>query len=323
MAETRQVFVASEDADRVDRWLAQQLGISRSRVQALFQDERVTQGGAPVRPSRRICVGESVEVRLPPERTHELVAQDIVVDILHEDDHVIVVAKPAGLVVHPGRGHPDGTLCNALLDRMIGLPGHPQRPGIVHRLDMGTSGVMVVARTQAALDALAKQFSAHSVDRRYLALVWGFVRGESGTVDQPLGRHPRDRVRFTVVPGGKRAVTHWRVVDRARFKVPSGMGNLTLVECRLETGRTHQVRIHMSHLGHPLVGDPIYQRPHYKPRSHLPEGLREAVGALDHQLLHARLLGFVHPETQALLEQESSVPEDYQAVLDAAGIVLP
>lgn len=289
----------------------------------MFKSGQVTLAGVAVRASRRVRAGECFHVVVPPEPSSDLVAQEIPLDILHEDDQLIVVDKPAGLVVHPGRGHPDGTLCNALLDRMSGLPGHPERPGIVHRLDKGTSGVMVVARTQQALDHLAAQFSAHSVDRRYLALVWGFVKGEAGTVDQPLGRHPRDRVRFTVVQSGKRAVTHWSVRGRARFKVASGMGHMTLVECRLETGRTHQVRIHMSHLGHPLVGDPVYERPLYKPRSHLPPPLREVVESLDHQLLHACLLGFVHPVDDERIERERPVPADYQGVLDAVGITVP
>lgn len=322
MAERTEHFTAAEDAPRLDRWLSEVLELSRGRVQTLLKAGRVSGPAGKVRPSQKVRAGEVYQVCFPPPPSTSLQQQDIDVPVLHEDGAVIVVDKPSGLIVHPGRGHPDGTLCNALLDKLDGLPGHPQRPGIVHRLDIGTSGVMVVARTQAALDHLAAQFAAHTVDRRYLALVWGFVREESGTIDADLARHPRDRIRFAVVPGGKHAVTHWRVLDRARFKVPSGMGHLTLVECRLETGRTHQVRIHLSHLGHPLVGDPMYQRPVYKPRNHLPAGLREAVDRIDHPLLHARLLGFEHPDG-GRIEHARPVPQDYQDVLDAAGIVVP
>jgi 23S rRNA pseudouridine1911/1915/1917 synthase len=322
VAETVELLTAPEDAKRLDRWLADCLGISRSKVQALFKAGRVSHAGVASRPSQRVKAGQDFEVRIPEPPSTRLVQQDIAVPILHQDTELIVVDKPSGLVVHPGRGHPDGTLCNALLDQLDGLPGHPERPGIVHRLDMGTSGVMVVARTQAALEHLSAQFSAHTVDRRYLALVWGYVQDQSGTIDAPLARHPRDRVRFTVMPGGKHAVTHWRLLERARFKVPSGMGNLSLLECRLETGRTHQVRVHLSHLGHPIVGDTTYDRPVYKPRNYLPAGLREAVGAIDHPLLHARLLGFEHPDGSRM-QRESMLPDDYQAVLDAAGIAVP
>ena len=323
MAENPQQLTAAESADRLDKWLAAELGISRSKVTALFKEERVTLSGAVVRPSRSVAAGECFDVRIPDPPVTRLVEQDIDLEVLYEDASVIVVNKQAGLVVHPGRGNPDGTLCNAILGRLTGLPGHPERPGIVHRLDKGTSGVIVVAKTQAALEHLAAQFSEHSVDRRYLALVWGYVQEEAGTIDQPLARHPRDRIRFAVVKGGKRAVTHWRVLGRANFKVPSGMGNVTLVECRLETGRTHQIRVHMSELGHPLVGDPVYQRPLYKPRMHAPPPLRDALSALDHQLLHARLLGFEHPVEAGRIENESTVPKDFQAVLDAVGIVHP
>jgi 23S rRNA pseudouridine1911/1915/1917 synthase len=175
---------------------------------------------------------------------------------------------------------------------------------------------MCVARTQEAYLGLTAQFAEHSVERRYHALCWGYAKQNQGTIDEPLGRHPKDRKRFAVVGGGKRAVTHWNVLERFRFKVPGGEGWATLFECRLETGRTHQVRVHLSHLGHPLLGDPMYTRPTYKPRTQLPEGIRESVAALDHQLLHAVSLGFVHPVTGARVERDSAPPPDYQQVLD-------
>ncbi len=309
MAETRQVFVASEDADRVDRWLAQQLGISRSRVQALFQDERVTQGGAPVRPSRRICVGESVEVRLPPERTHELVAQDIVVDILHEDDHVIVVAKPAGLVVHPGRGHPDGTLCNALLDRMIGLPGHPQRPGIVHRLDKNTSGLLVIALDDTVHRRLAQMMRERNVHRLYIAYVWGHPRDDDGVIDAPVGRHPRVPTRTAVVTDGRRAVTRYALERRHEF--------LTRLSVELETGRTHQIRVHLAHIGHHVFGDPEYGGRDERLGGFSPDvrlTARRLLAMIDRQALHAARLSFQHPVTGEDCLFEGRFPADMAAL---------
>jgi 23S rRNA pseudouridine1911/1915/1917 synthase len=308
------------DGERLDRFVARCIDLSRSRIAAMIRGGQITLNGHGSRPSHRVSAGDLVDVAMPPPQSTSIVPQDIPVSIVHEDASVIVVDKSAGLVVHPGRGNADGTLCNALIDRLDGLPGHPERPGIVHRLDKGTSGVMVVARTGPALAALAEQFSAHTVERRYLALVWGQVKTDGGILDASLARHPRDRVRFHVQHRGKRAVTHWKVVSRASFPVTSGKGHVTLVRCRLETGRTHQVRVHLSHLGHPVVGDPVYLRPHYKPRNHLTGQLREAMAAVDHPLLHAEVLGFDHPETGKRMEWECPLPDDFLAVLDAVGI---
>jgi 23S rRNA pseudouridine1911/1915/1917 synthase len=322
VADSEQVFVATQGKVRADKWLADALEMSRSRAIALFKDGRVSSGGVELRPSHKLKLGQELRVLIPPPQTTEIEHEDIEVSVLHEDDAVIVVNKPSGLVVHPGKGNPDGTLCNALIRRIDGTPGHPKRPGIVHRLDKGTSGVMVVARTQSALDFLAKQFAAHTVDRRYLALVWGFVKPAEGTLDGPLGRHPTHRIRFAVTEGGKRAVTHFSVLDRARFKVPSGMGYVTLVECRLETGRTHQIRVHLASMGHPLVGDPVYQRPLYKPRAHISGKLKDAMEVVNHPLLHARLLGFEHPDG-GRIQERSEMPEDFADVLRAVGMALP
>ncbi len=315
VAETNHTLVAPERAGRLDKWLSEALGLSRGRVATLVDAGLVQVDGSATKGARKLRGGESITVSIPPLPDSRLVQQDIAVPILYEDDDVLVVDKPAGLVVHPAKGHMDGTLVNAVFDKLDPQCGHPERPGIVHRLDMGTSGVMCVARHQAAYLGLTAQFAEHSVDRRYWALCWGYAKQNEGTIDEPLARHPKDRKRYAVVSGGKRAVTHWRVVERFRFKVPGGEGWVSWFECRLETGRTHQVRVHLSHLGHPLVGDPMYTRPTYKPRTQLPADLRDAVSELDHQLLHAVSLGFIHPVTGVRVERESDPPQDYQRVL--------
>ncbi len=321
MADTVHELVVPEDVGRLDRWLSEVLEISRGRAVKLVDAGCVwVNGEHPSKASRRMRGGEAIKVIIPEPPDTRLVHQDIPVPILYEDDHVIVVDKPAGLVVHPGKGHLDGTLANALLDRIDPHCGHPERPGIVHRLDMGTSGVMCVAKTQAGYDGLTKQFAAHTVDRRYLALCWGYAKEDKGTIDRPLARHPGDRKRFAVVEGGKRAVTHWSVVSRAKFKVPGGDGWVSWIQCRLETGRTHQVRVHLSSLGHPLIGDTMYHRPLYKPRTQVPKEIREAVKQVDHELLHARMLGFAHPVTGERIEYQSDPPADYMAVLDSLGL---
>jgi 23S rRNA pseudouridine1911/1915/1917 synthase len=317
VAESIHELTAPPRAGRIDKWVAEALSLSRSRVSALLDDGNITVDGVPVKSARKLRGGEQVRVVIPPSPDSRLVAQDIPVPILFEDESVIIVDKPAGLVVHPAKGHPDGTLVNALFDKLDPHCGHPERPGVVHRLDKGTSGVMCVARTQQAYDGLTAQFSEHSVDRQYRALCWGYAKDNSGTIDAPLARHPKDRKRYAVVHGGKRAVTHWEVVERFRFKVPGGEAWVSWIACRLETGRTHQVRVHLSHLGHPLLGDPMYTKPSYKPRTQLPEGLRAVVGPLDHQLLHAVSLGLTHPLTGERVVRESAPPEDYQQVLAA------
>ena len=317
MAERTETLTAPPRAGRLDKWLADALGVSRGKVGTLIDGGHVTVDGVVAKAARKLRGGESIDVEIPPEPESRLMAQDISVPILYEDEHLILVDKPAGLVVHPAKGHLDGTLVNALFNKLDPQCGHPDRPGIVHRLDKGTSGVMCVARTQAAYDGLTAQFAAHSVDRQYRALCWGYVKENRGTIDAPLARHPKDRKRYAVVSGGKRAVTHWEVIERFRFKVPSGEGWVTWIGCRLETGRTHQVRVHLSHLGHPLLGDPAYTKPSYRPRAHIPEHLRSVVGGLDHQLLHAVLLGVRHPVTGEHVERSSEPPADYQAVLAA------
>ena len=279
--------------------------------------------GAAARPGLALRGGEQVEIHVPPAPPSELISQDLGLPILHIDEHLLVVDKPAGMVVHPARGHPDGTLVNAVLHLLRtgeGAPGAPERPGIVHRLDAGTSGILVVARDAATHEGLARQFAAHSVDRRYAALVWGRPLTATGTIDAPLARHPRDRLRFAIVEGGRHAITHWRL----RASVPLGASGdpggepVSLLLCKLETGRTHQIRVHLSAQGLPLLGDPLYGR---SGRVH--GRLRTALEGVDHQLLHAFRLGFTHPVTGERLRFERPVPPDYQAVLDCLGMPDP
>jgi 23S rRNA pseudouridine1911/1915/1917 synthase len=295
-------FVARGPEARADRFLAQELGWSRSRVKLLFDEGRVLEDGAPIRARDAVAADATLEVRIPPEpAVVPLAPEAIDVPILHQDGAVIVVDKPADLVVHPARGHASGTLVNAFLDQVAeGMD--PDRPGIVHRLDKGTSGVLVIARTREAMAALQIQFERHTVERRYLALVWGRVRDLSGTVDAPIARHPKDRLKFAVSDRGRKAVTHWRRLEQADA--------MALLECRLETGRTHQVRVHLHHLGHPIVGDPLY-----RPRA-TPAGAVRA----ERQMLHAFRLAFDHPITGARVSFESPPPDDFQGAAAAGGI---
>jgi len=312
---------------RLDSVLAAQLPLSRSRLKALILDGQVQVDGVVVAsPRHKLRGGEVIEVVEPAPPPSDLVAQDLQVPLLHMDDQVVVVDKPADMVVHPARGHADGTLVNALLHlisearRVDGpYPTPPARPGIVHRLDRGTSGVLVVARTPAALTHLAAQFAAHTVDRAYAALVWGAPRSSRGTVDAPLARHPKDRLRFSVQPEGKRAVTHWTRLAEARYGIPGDPkgGVVTLVRCVLETGRTHQIRVHMHHLGLPLVGDPLYGR-----RKPIPGPLRSALEGVNRQLLHAGRLGFEHPDGTRLAFTRPP-PDDFAGVLRALDIPVP
>lgn len=313
-------LVAPVGAGRIDRWLADALPLSRSRVQALCQQGRVLLDGATTRPSTSLKGGEAVEVRVPPAAPSTLQGEDIPLPILHLDDDIIVVDKPAGLVVHPAKGHPTGTMVNALLHLLRQAGGDPARPGIVHRLDKGTSGTMVVARTPDAHQALAADFAVHRLDRHYLALVWGRPDRDAGTIDAPLGRHPVDRKRFAVVEDGKPSRTHWWLRDSVELPVQGSRtgGLLSLVECRLETGRTHQVRVHLTSIGLPLVGDPVYRG---RPRQ--PPQLEPLLRSLDHPLLHAWHLGFRHPRTGDWLSWTTAPPDDYQQVAVAAGLALP
>ena len=298
---------------RLDRALAAAVPtLSRERLKALIRSGAVEADGFAVRdPALKVKGGETLRLVVPePKPAHNL-PQDIPLTILFEDEHLLVVDKPAGLVVHPAAGNLDGTLVNALLHHCGGSLsgiGGVARPGIVHRIDKDTSGLLVVAKTNVAHEGLAKQFAAHSIDRRYLAIVAGVPKTSSGTVDAPLARSAANRKRIAIVEGnrGKRAVTHWK-----RLEV---LADAALVECRLETGRTHQIRVHMASIGHPLLGDPVYGR---SGRTH--GKLLKELG-FERQALHAAELGFTHPVTKSRLSFSSPLPPDMQELKRTLGV---
>jgi len=279
---------------------------SRSRLAGWIRSGDVRLDGREVRPRDPVRGGEQVSLQARLEEETRAEPQDIPLQVLYEDDEVLVIDKPAGLVVHPGAGNPDGTLVNALLHRHPALASVP-RAGVVHRLDKDTSGVMVVARTLQAQTALVAQLSARGVHRQYLAVVTGaLVAG--GTVDAPIDRHPRDRVRMAVREDGREAVTHYRLRERFRAH--------TAVECRLETGRTHQIRVHMTHVRHPIVGDPLYGGPLKLPKGGS-EDLVAALRSFRRQALHAETLEFAHPASGEAVRCSAPVPEDMLALMAA------
>ncbi len=286
--------------------------LSRARVQALLAENALTIENAPVADgSTRKYAGKAFSLAIPAPRPDKAEAQDIALKIVFEDDHLLVVDKPAGLVVHPAAGHPDGTLVNALLHhcrgKLSGIGG-VQRPGIVHRIDRDTSGLLVVAKSDAAHEGLAKLFATHSIERRYFAIVSGIPAPPAGTVRTQIGRSPANRKKMAVLPDnkGKHAVTHYRTQDA--FK------NTALVACTLETGRTHQVRVHMAHIGHPLIGDSIYSN-----RQNL-HRIGPNQSKFDRQALHAASLGFIHPISGETMHFESDLPEDMQLLLSSLRI---
>ncbi|HTI55247.1 MAG TPA: RluA family pseudouridine synthase [Verrucomicrobiae bacterium] len=299
---------------RLDQWLAGRLPeLSRMRVKALITGGRARVDGRAVKAAHRVQAGERVEVTIPPPPRDGIAPEAVPLRIVFEDADVLVVDKPAGMVTHPGAGRIDGTLAAAALAHapaMAGV-GSPRRPGIVHRLDKGTSGLIVLAKTQAAYDGLTAQLARRTVSRRYLALSQGALPRAEGTVDAPIGRDPRSRVRMAIVPAGRgrRAVTHYRVLER----FGSGASAVTLVECRLETGRTHQIRVHLASLGHPLLGDETYRG-----RRAAPAGdpvLAELVDALGGVALHAAGLAFTHPVTGAPMTFACPSPDRIDRIL--------
>lgn len=312
----KQVLTAPAGAGRLDRWLSAALSPSRARLQSLIRSGDITVEGQSVRPSFRLSGGERITVHLPPPPPSELVAQDLPIDVVYQDAHIIVVNKAAGMVVHPARGHPDGTLVNGLLHHIRDAGGEPSRPGIVHRIDKGTSGLLVVARTESVLAGLAAQFAAHTVHRRYVALCWGTPSDQS--VATQHGRHPQHRIKFAVVESGKHAVTHVRVAQTARPPKTGSSGDVSVVGCRLETGRTHQIRVHLTHLGHPIVGDPLYGAGRKRPSV-----WRPLLAGLDHQLLHAAELGFIHPATGEAVRFQQPPPVAFSSLLQQLGLSWP
>lgn len=293
-------IAAPEDAGaRLDAFLAGKMEKTRSSVQKLIEEENVRLNGAPAAKNARLREGDRVEAAEPPPEVLDVKPQNIPLDIVYEDQDLLVVNKPKGMVVHPAAGNPDGTLVNALLfhcgDSLSGING-VIRPGIVHRIDKDTSGLLIVAKNDRAHQSLAEQIAVHSFTRIYNAVVYGIVKEEEGTVSAPIGRHPTDRKRMAVLSsGGREAVTHYRVLER--------FPGFTLVECRLETGRTHQIRVHMAHIGHPVAGDPVY-------------GPKKCITELQGQCLHARVIGFIHPATGEYLEFDSGLPPYFERFLE-------
>jgi 23S rRNA pseudouridine1911/1915/1917 synthase len=317
-AQKLEVIVAGDEGSaRLDRVLAQLLpDLSRSRLKALIQAGQVTIGPAPIRdPAYHVHKGDTIIIDVPEAADPEPKGEDIALNIVFEDDDIIVIDKPAGLVVHPAAGHETGTLVNALIAHcgasLSGIGG-VRRPGIVHRLDKDTSGLMVVAKNDLAHASLSAQFADHGrtgdMERGYLAFAWGVPNRVKGTIDAPIDRHPHAREKMAVRERGREAVTHYEV--RETFAGPDGKEVASLLACRLETGRTHQIRVHLAHIGHPLLGDSVYG-PHFKTKANQlgPES-RAALTALDRQALHAYLLVLEHPRSGELLRWESSLPED-------------
>lgn len=309
----RFIFDRGQKSIRLDQYLALQAPeLSRSQIKRLIEDQQILCDGDSVKVGHKLKGGEVVTVTVPDPAPIEARPEEIPLDILYEDQHLIVVDKPAGLVVHPAPGHSSGTLVNALLHHCHDLSGigGQVRPGIVHRLDRDTSGVMVATKDDATHQDLARQFKRHTVRRRYVALVYGQLKGESGTIDQPIGRHPLHRKKMSSSSrSGRQAVTHWRVLQRF------DSDRLTLVELRLETGRTHQIRVHLSEMNHPVVGDPVYGSS--RRCNQLPDTiLRTRIQKLQRQFLHARLLGFKHPATGEELEFETGLPPELGSLID-------
>ena len=300
---------ADDDGRRLDKWLAGALpGLSRSRLKALILDGRVSRDGQTISdPNTPVKPGQQYSVAEPPPAPATPQPQDIPLTIVYEDDDLLVVDKPAGMTVHPAPGSPDGTLVNALLhhcgDSLSGIGG-VARPGIVHRIDKDTSGLMVVAKTDLAHQGLSAQFAAHSLERAYQAVVWGVPAPPHGTVEGPIGRHPVQRKKMAVVHrGGKPAVTRYKVLRAFGLRA-------ALIECRLETGRTHQIRVHMTESGHPLIGDPVYGRARPAALKDCPEAARQAVLSFPRQALHAYLIGFDHPRSGKTLRFQINLPLD-------------
>ena len=291
---------ASEESknQRLDAFLASSLdGLTRSQATRLIESGEVAVNGRAVSKSYKLAGGEDIAVTLPEPEPVEAVPQDIPLDVVYEDADVIVVNKPSGMVVHPAPGHPDGTLVNALLYHCAGTLsgiGGALRPGIVHRIDRDTSGLIIAAKNDAAHQYLSAQLADHTLARTYECIVVGALREDRGTVDAPIARHPSDRKRMAVVAGGREAVTHWEVI--ARYP------GYTHVRCRLETGRTHQIRVHMAYIGHPILGDTVY-------------GAKKEVPGLTGQCLHAVGLRFLHPRTHEVVELSCPLPDEFTRML--------
>lgn len=291
--------ITSEEADkRIDKYLSEVIeNKSRSFIQGLIDSKNIKVNGKLIKSNYKLKVNDIIEVNLPEPLELEVIAENIELDIIYEDSDVIVVNKPQGMVVHPAPGNYTGTLVNALLYHCKDLSGINGiiRPGIVHRIDKDTSGILVVAKNDNSHNFLAHQLKEHSMKREYYALVEGRVKNDVGTINEKLGRDPKDRIKMAVVKDGRDAVTHYEVLEN--------YGYTTLVKCNLETGRTHQIRVHMAHIGHPLVGDPVY-------------GYKKSKFKLMGQMLHAKTLGFVHPTTKEFLEFSTELPSYFKNIIE-------
>lgn len=291
----------NEDGTRIDKYLAEEMPeVSRSYIQKLIKEQHIEVNGKPVKSNYRLCFDDEVKVFLPELKEPEIEAEDIPLDILYEDGDLIIVNKPKGMVVHPAPGHYTGTLVNALMyhckDQLSGING-VMRPGIVHRIDMDTTGSLLVCKNDKAHQDLAEQLKEHSIKRVYEAIVHGNLKEDRGTIDAPIGRHPTDRKKMsTHAKHSRRAVTHYQVLER--------FGDYTYIQCELETGRTHQIRVHMASIGHPLLGDSVYGP------------ARCPFKNLQGQTLHAKTLGIRHPSTGEYLEVQAPLPEYFVGLLD-------
>jgi len=307
---------------RLDRFLAASLpDFSRSRLQQLLEVGAVSLGARTIKDANhRVKPGDGFTVTVPPTLPAVPQGQDIPLEVIYEDKELIVINKPAGLVVHPAAGNPDGTLVNALIGHcgtgMLSIGGEA-RPGIVHRLDKDTSGLLVAAKTERAMASLAKQFANHTIERAYNAVVWGAPRDSAGLIEGQIGRSPFDRKRMAVLrAGGKRAATRYKVLEKFG---PADRAAASLIECRLETGRTHQIRVHLTHLGHPLIGDPQYGRARTPPRgkSDAETHAFTVAASFPRQALHAFVLGFQHPSLHKTLRFEAPWPADFAELVEA------
>jgi 23S rRNA pseudouridine1911/1915/1917 synthase len=324
------IISAADGGGRIDRLLAASISdLSRSRLKALILAGEVTVGGRTIRdPGHRVNVGDRIVVTVPAAEPAEPKGEPIALNVIFEDDQIIVIDKPRGLVVHPAAGNWSGTLVNALIAHcgasLSGIGG-VIRPGIVHRLDKDTTGLMVVAKTDRAHRSLAAQFADHGrtgpLRRGYLAFVWGAPDRPKGTIDQPIDRHPHARDKMAVRQGGREAVTHWEVLKR--YQGPDGATVASLLACRLETGRTHQIRVHLAHIGHPLLGDDVYG-PGFKTKAaRLAPEAGHALGALGRQALHAYILAIEHPKTRESMEFLSELPADLARLERSLGAQVP
>lgn len=292
---------ADDIGTRLDIFVQSKLELTRNAVQKLIEGGNILVNGIPSKTGYRLRTGDVIDISLPELSEAEILPQDLPLDVIYEDADLIVINKPKGMVVHPAAGHSNGTLVNALLHHckgsLSGINGI-MRPGIVHRIDKDTSGLLVVAKNDRAHNALAEQFAAHSIAREYYALVHGGLKEDEGTIDAPIARHKIHRKKMAIMPDGKRAVTYWNVLER--------LGRYTLIKCTLETGRTHQIRVHMASIGRPVLGDAVY-------------GSEKQPFKTDGQVLHANLLGFIHPTSKEYMKFTAPLPDYFERVLSSIG----